>query len=78
MIYEQNTKKIIVVKESLFVIKHTYRFRKTFASIFSAYTCHIYVRRKFFRERNDKIGIKGSFLNLFKTLAIHACVLSST
>ena len=40
IIHEQNTKKIIAVKEFLYAIKHV-DFHKTFASIFSAYTTSI-------------------------------------
>ena len=42
IIHEQNTKEIIAVKESLYVIIKTHvDFHKTFASIFSAYTTSI-------------------------------------
>ena len=55
IIHEQNTKKIIAVKESLYVIKHTKIFTKLLPR-FSRLIQHLY--SKFFRKQSDKMGIK--------------------
>ena len=55
MIHEQNTKKIIAVKESLYVIKHTLIFTKLLPR-FSRLIQHLCL--KFFRKQSDKMGIK--------------------
>ena len=58
IIHEQNTKEIIVVKESVI---NTCRFSQTFALIFSAYE-HLY--RKFFRKQTDDVCIKWIILEV--------------
>ena len=67
IIYEQNTKDITAVKESLYV-RSTRRFSENFCRDFLGSTSIL----KFFRKQGEKMGPSGLFLKPFKILAIIA------